>query len=182
MTKYLSKRSEILRDSFVRTRLIVVVIGMLLWWPLAGLPVWRYVYGFTGDLTPATWLLFFVWLGFPSVFRHWIHAEMSLRHRLALFAGLVLFYTLALGSWSLDPYAYGYQPWALFGVLAAWAIWRGRNMPGLLLLLSLDLTVYGLHGLASSNLWDYLVDPVLMIVLGISLIRGVMSRRFKSTR
>lgn len=36
---------------------------------------------------------------------------------------------------------------------------------------------FALHGLSSDNLWDYLFDPVLMIVLGISLIRPLMSHR-----
>ena len=51
----------------------------------------------------------------------------------------------------------------------------------LTLLLGLDLALYGLHALTSDNLWDYLFEPVLMIVLGISVIRGLMLRRFKST-
>ena len=89
---------------------------------------------------------------------------------------------LSLGSWGFDPYSYGYQPWGLFAVLAAWVAWRGRSAPGITLLLGLDLALYSLHALTSDNLWDYLVDPVLMIALGISVFRGVMSRRFKSTK
>ena len=48
-------------------------------------------------------------------------------------------------------------------------------------LLQLAFFAYGLHALTSDNLWDYLLDPVLVIVLGISVFRGVMSHRFKST-
>lgn len=165
----------------IRRRFLVLLVGAMLWIPLGELPLWRYVYGFTGELTPASWLLFFVWLGFPVLFRHWCHAELPWRSRLALFLGMLLFYVLALGSWAFDPYGYGYQPWALFVGLGAWVAWRGRVAPGMTLLLTLDLAAYGLHALTSDNLWDYLFDPVLMIVLGISVFRGVMSRRFKLT-
>ncbi len=162
----------------LRLRAVLVACFVLAWWPMAGLPLWRHVYGFVGDLTPATWVLFFVWLGFPEAFRHWLHHELPFRRRMSLFAGMVLFYVLALGSWGFDPYIYGYQPWLLLGGLVAWVAWRGRFAPGLMLLLGLDMALYGLHALTSDNLWDYLLDPLLMIGLGISVIRGLMSRRF----
>ena len=165
----------------VRYRLAVLLIGALLWVPFNDLPLWRYVYGFTGDLTPATWLLLFVWLGFPAILSRWLHSELPLFPRLTLLAGMLLFYVLALGSWAFDPYTLGYQPWLLLAVLTAWVAWRGRVAPGITLLLATDVAAYGLHALTSDNLWDYLLDPILMIVLGITVFRGVMSRRFKST-
>ena len=72
-------------------------------------------------------------------------------------------------------------PALALALLTAWVAWRGRAAPGLTLLLALNLTAFGLHALGSDNLWDYLFDPILMIALGISVFRGVMSRRFKST-
>lgn len=169
------------REPGVRCRLGVLLIAVLLMLPFNELPLWRYVYGFTGDLTPATWLLLFVWLGFPALLSRWLHSELPLFPRLTLLAGMLLFYVLALGSWAFDPYVLGYQPWLLLAVLMAWVAWRSRVAPGITLLLATDVAAYGLHVLTSDNLWDYLLDPVLMIVLGISVIRGVMSRRFKST-
>ena len=56
-------------NSELRARLWLVLAAFLLWVPLGGLPIWRHVYGFVGDLTPATWALLFVWLGFPGLFR-----------------------------------------------------------------------------------------------------------------
>ena len=174
-----------IRDRFstgpARTRVFLLLAAALLLVPVGGLPPWRHVYGFTGDLAPVTWVVFFVWFGFPEVFRSWVTAELPFRRRLWLLAGLVLFYVLALGSGPVDPYAYGYQPRLLLLLLGAWVLWRGRALPGLTLLLALSLAVYGLHGLTSDNLFDYLFDPVLTIVLGISVIRGVMSRRFSSS-
>lgn len=167
---------------YVRMRLFVLLLCAIVFIPWGELYLWRYVYGFINDLSPATWIIFFVWFGFPDVFRFWVSTELSMRRRLGLFLGMLLFYMLALGSGSFDPYAYGYQPWGILAILTVWVVWRGRLlMPGLSLLLGMDLIIFGLHGMASDNLWDYLMDPVLMIVLGISVFRGVMSRRFKST-
>lgn len=169
------------RQGPAKTRLLLLLVAALMQIPVGGLPLWRHVYGFAGDLSPVTWVVFFVWFGFPGVFRQWMAAELPFRRRLVLLAGLVLFYVLALGSGPVDPYAYGYQPRLLLVVLGLWVLWRGRGLPGLTLLLALGLSIFGLHGLTSDNLFDYLFDPVLTIVLGISVIRGVMSRRFSSS-
>jgi hypothetical protein len=145
--------------------------------PVGDQILWRYVYGFVNDLSPTTWVLFFVWLGFPNAFQYWVESELPLKRRLILWVGMVVFYVLALGSGPFDPYAYGYQPWPLLLGLTAWVAWRRRSAPALTVLLGLDLGIFSLHGLGSDNLWDYLFDPILMIVLGMTLLRSVMSRR-----
>lgn len=169
--------SRTLRLPYVRRRLIAVAIAVVMFIPWGDLILWRYVYGFINDLSPTTWILLFVWLGFPEGFHFWMREELPLKRRLILWLGMLVFYIFALGSGPLDPYSYGYQPWAILTGLTAWVIWRCRTAPCLTLLLGVDLSIYALHGIASDNLWDYLFDPVLMIVLGISLIRPLMSRR-----
>ena len=81
---------------------------------------------------------------------------------LALFG--IVFYPLALGLGNVDPYRFGYAAWPLVAVLGAAALlaWR-RGQPLYLWLLAVDLAAYaiGLH--ASSNLWDILFDPLLVI-------------------
>lgn len=177
----MTKFAALYREPDVRRRFWVLLFMAVLWVPLGDLPLWRYVYGFTGDLTPATWILFFAWLGFPDLFRTWCHVELPLKRRIALFSGMVLFYVLALGSGSFDPYAFGYQPWFLLALLAVWVARWGRIAVGVTFLLSMNLMAFGFHLLVSDNLWDYLFDPILVIALGISVFRGVMLRRFKST-
>lgn len=178
----LFKRSlSLLSMPHVRTRLWSLLLALAVFVPVGSLHLWPYVYGFIGDLTPATWVLLFLWFGFPRVFDYWVGMEFTWQRRLLLLFGMALFYILALGSWNFDPYTYGYQPWVILISLGAWVIWRGRDLPGMTLLLAVDLAIFALHGLTSDNLWDYLIDPVLMIVIGISVIRGVMSGRFKST-
>jgi hypothetical protein len=168
---------QLSRLPFVRVRLWVVAAFLVFFLPIGDQILWRYVYGFINDLSPTTWIVFFIWLGFPHLFNAWARTELSLRRCLGLWLGMVLFYVLALGSGPFDPYALGYQPWMIFAVLTAWVLWRGRSAPGITLLLGFDLFIFALHGLASDNLWDYLFDPLLMIVLGISVLCRMVSRR-----
>ena len=168
---------QLIQRPYLRTRLYVLALCLAMFIPWGDLLLWRYVYGFINDLSPGTWVLLFVWLGFPGSFYFWVRQELPFKRRLILCLGMLVFYVLALGSGPVDPYAYGYQPWAILVALTAWVAWRGRVAPGLTLLLGLDLGVYALHGLTSDNLWDYLFDPTLMILLGVSVIRPLMSRR-----
>ena len=74
----------------------------------------------------------------------------------------VVFYPLALGLGPFDPYAIGYQPWPLLlacGALAA-GLWRCRRNDWLLIL-AVALAAYA--GGLFANLWDALVDPLLVL-------------------
>ena len=77
-------------------------------------------------------------------------------------AGAV-FYPLALGLGPFDPYGLGYQPWPLLGglALAALVLWR-VGAGAWLLLLAGALAAYPLGLFA--NLWDALIDPLLVAV------------------
>lgn len=82
---------------------------------------------------------------------------------LGLLAFASLFYPAALGWGSFDPYALGYQPWALLAALlpVAVALWlRGATL--WLAILAVDLAAYA-SGLFA-NLWDALFDPLLVFV------------------
>ncbi len=81
-----------------------------------------------------------------------------------------VFYPLALGLGPFDPYAIGYQPWPLLlacGALAA-ALWRWRRNDWLLIL---ALALAGYAGGLFANLWDALVDPLLVLVALVVTIR-----------
>lgn len=73
-----------------------------------------------------------------------------------------VFYPLALGLGPFDPYAVGYRPWPLLAAglpLTALLWWRRRD--DWLLILGAGLAAYagGLFG----NLWDALIDPLLVL-------------------
>ena len=77
--------------------------------------------------------------------------------------GLV-FYPLALGLGDWDPYRFGYQPLALLTLLAIPALiawWRGQAV--WLWLLAVDLIAWAAGLLESPNLWDTLLDPLLVL-------------------
>ncbi len=77
-------------------------------------------------------------------------------------AGLVL-YPLALGLSDVDLYRLGYQPALLLAALSLPALilwWRGNAL--WLWLLSIDLGAWAAGLLESPNLWDTLLDPLLV--------------------
>lgn len=104
--------------------------------------------------------------------------------RCLLFAlmGLLL-YPAAMGVGMLDPYRWGYHPDGLLMVMAALtllALWRGNTLT--VVMLTLATLGYALELKASSNYWDYLLDPfiVLFALWGVcqSLAVGLF-RRFR---
>lgn len=89
---------------------------------------------------------------------------------LILACGLV-FYPLALGLGPYDPYALGYQPQLLLLALLLFAAWLARlRQDAWLLILGLGLAAYaaGLFG----NLWDALLDPLLVGAAAMALLRS----------
>lgn len=94
----------------------------------------------------------------------------------AIVATALVFYPLALGLGPFDPYAVGYRPLPLLAALlslGAFLAWRRQQ--GWLLLLAGDCLAYalGLFG----NLWDALLDPLLVLLAGYVLLRHRWTRR-----
>ncbi|GHT80274.1 hypothetical protein AGMMS49960_16920 [Betaproteobacteria bacterium] len=89
--------------------------------------------------------------------RHWLP--------LILVAVAVLFYPPALGLGLIDPYAWGYDEALVLPLvvgIAAFGGWlAGWRLSALALVLA--LVAWRLHLLASTNLWDYLFDPLLVL-------------------
>ena len=87
----------------------------------------------------------------------------------------MLFYPLALGFGPFDPYAVGYQPWPLLlacGALAA-ALWQYRRNDWLLML---AIALAGYAGGLFANLWDALVDP-LVVLAALAIVIKQLTRR-----
>jgi hypothetical protein len=144
-----------------RLALLLTSVAVLALVPLGALSPAAYVRGVIGDLSITTTLLLVRAIVRP--FRGWapIDAKEGLAlHTVLAAAGLAL-YPLALGIGPFDPYRLGFAD--------AWSM-------GFLLLLALATLVLGLHLLPlclalgvlgyamgwheSTNLWDYLLDPL----------------------
>ena len=140
---------------------------------LAGIaPVMHATFG-----TPSVTLLMLAILHLPAK----PMAPLTYPGALGLLAFAGLFYPAALGWGSFDPYALGYQPWALLAALipVGFALWL-RRMNTWLLILAVDLAAYA-SGIFA-NLWDVLFDPLLVfvafcIVLQHHVVRLIAARR-----
>lgn len=110
------------------------------------------------------------------------------RGLIALLAAVtgVLFYPPVLGLGPVDPYAWGYGGLILpllAGAAALLAWMAGVRVLALALVLALP--AWRLHLLASPNLWDYLIDPMLalgalgaLIVMAFNAAKGVRRQGF----
>lgn len=83
----------------------------------------------------------------------------------------LIFYPLALGLGSYDPYGLGYgSPYllALLLALSLYALIRGSYR--VVILLSLSVLCYAAGWYESNNLWDYILDPIFgLYAIGIAI-------------
>lgn len=90
-------------------------------------------------------------------------SPLGYRSALGLIAFALPFYATSLGLGGFDPYALGYQPAALLAALLpiGLALWWKR-LDIWLTILAIDLAGYA-SGLFA-NLWDVLLDPLLVLL------------------
>ena len=93
-------------------------------------------------------------------------------------------YPMTLGLSRVDPYELGYRPRALLALVAALVIlwwWRRR---GAAVVLAAGVGAFNFRVLESVNLWDYLLDPVLVVVAWAVLLwrlgQALLSRRLRN--
>lgn len=151
-------RSDILSSLFAITLLISLV-------PLAEFSLTHYARVLTGDMSVAgmVWLtaINVTALRSPGVKAH---ASVHLQIAATLLLIALFLYPTALGFSPFDLYAYGYSPVALPVVLVCLfgvCVWFEKWLPAVML-----LTAYGawyFRCLDTDNLWDYLLDPVIVI-------------------
>lgn len=166
------------KDQKLRMVLLVVVLVLGFSVPLAGSTPAQWLRSVLGDLSVFTLVL----LADIAARRWWNHALLAPATRRTLLLGAVVvgvvFYPLALGLGPFDPYRLGFAPALLVGVLcltsiSAWLL-RAR---GLAVILLLPLLAYNLHLLEADNLWNYLLDPVLVVYALVQTAIAALSRR-----
>lgn len=126
--------------------------------PWGGLPIAGYLRGVTGDLSVTTLVL--LSMGFAG--------GLERRERLALslfvITAALFLYPMALGLGPFDPYRLGFSPRGLLVALFGVALFASlREHYVLLLCVAGAVLAHALGLFESSNLWDYLVDPWVLV-------------------
>ena len=92
-----------------------------------------------------------------------------------------MLYPLSLGLGPFDPFDLGYRPLPLLLLLAPLGFWLAwRRQDAALTLLGFDLLAYA-SGLFD-NLWNACMDPLLVVVSILALLRGLRSAAIAAPR
>ena len=145
---------------------LIVGIALLLMLPLDDDPAWYAVRGIFGD-SSITAVLFYIAFILQQNFSWQLCRpdELVLLRRL-LTATALLLYPFALGLTGFDSYSLGYaNPWllAILFIMALLLWWRTYYF--LAISLTASVAAWSLQMLESGNLWDYLLDPVFVVLL-----------------
>lgn len=156
---------------FARVRLAgmlaAVFVAALL--PVGGLPLAGYLRGAIGDLSITSMLL--LSMSLLHTLRGWPTPQDRNKLLLATALTAAVFYPLALGWGNFDPYRLGYgNDWFLACMLglALLAVWG--KLPTIALAIALAVLAWSAGWYESSNIWDYLLDPLLAIYAAVAII------------
>ena len=156
---------------FVLISVLIVVI------PVGGLPLARWMISFNANFSiPLTAILF------CKITENSFGVKLMDKNALltcwifSLTAGVIL-YPMALGLGRFDPYQAGWGFSWLFVVLCGVTILLLIIKNRFAVVLMAAIFAYNLHLLESTNLWDYLVDPFMVVVSCIALISGLLRKR-----
>ncbi len=169
-------------EGWKSTLVLAMISALIVIIPIKGLPLGRWLISINANFSiPLIAILLHTFLktGFrvqlldrKALFGVWVFAAV---------AGIGL-YPMALGLGAFDPYAFGWGFSWLFVVLLVitLGLLLFRNRFGIILMGC--LLCYNLRLLESQNLWDYLVDPFLVLISGGVLVREVTQKLFGHRR
>jgi hypothetical protein len=142
--------------------------------PIAGLTVGRWLISlYTNPSIPLTALLF-SWVLKNAFQMNLLDVSAIQTCRIfSLLAGAAL-YPMALGAGAFDPYPAGWHFSWLFVILLGVTLGLLFLKNRFSVVLLATILAYDLHLLESSNLWDYLVDPILVLVAIAGLIARIV--------
>ena len=154
--------------------LLIIGIGLLVMLPIDGTPGWHGLRGVFGD-SSVNALLFYIAFILQQHFSWSLYRpeELVLLRRLLPLVALLL-YPLALGLGQFDSYSLGYAgPWlpAIMFIMALFFWWRHYYF--LAVSFTACVTAWSLQLLESGNLWDYLLDPVFVLLLVLTWLKPV---------
>jgi len=140
----------------------LALVLLACWIPVHGLPIAGYVRGVVGDLSIPTMLALAAALASTITGKAWLDARERASWFAAVALGAVFLYPMALGLGMFDPYALGYGSYGLATSLFALTIaaWAARRY-WLATSIVAGVAAYLAGLLESTNLWDYLIDPLI---------------------
>jgi hypothetical protein len=144
--------------------------------PIAGLPLGRWLVSLYANPSIPLTALLFSWV-LKNAFQMNL-LDMSAIQTCRVFsilAGAAL-YPMALGAGAFDPYPAGWHFSWLFVILLGVTLMLLFLKNRFSVVLLATILAYDLHLLESSNLWDYLVDPILILVSVAGLILQIFHR------
>ena len=159
--------------------IFLTAVFLVLLIPFGDIPLAGYARGMVGDLSITSVVL--AWLVLSQPFRA-ANDEKNRAHLLMLIATVaVIFYPMTLGVTLIDPYRLGYSDVLFVSIvlLIAIAAWFRKSY---LLASCLALTViaWSLGWYESTNLWDYLLDPLLAIYAILNLLTRQLKPKSKA--
>ncbi len=159
-----------------RTTVIALGSAFMVMLPMGGLPVARWLVSLQANTSiPLTALIFSRVLENAFQIPVLDRKAKTACHIFSIGGGALL-YPMALGMGAFDPYAAGWHFSWLFVLLliVTLTLLFLKNRFSLVLLAA--ILAYDVHLLESNNLWDYLVDPILVLLSVVALPTRVFGR------
>jgi hypothetical protein len=164
----------------------VMVFLVVLWLPFgqAQIPVVAYVRGISSDLSITLVLL--AWVGLlPPVFPV-VNALERISVLAAILLAALLLYPMSLGLGDWDPYRLGWGNMWMWGTLLVLVVgcWLS-GLRWLPLLVGTAVLCWSAGLMESGNLWDYLLDPWLVLaasVYSVKLVGALLLACFSASR
>lgn len=166
-----------IKDGKVRIGTILAILVLSVILPIYGLSISQWLRSVVGDISIFTLIILLNILAQRLLNRSLLHYEVKNKMCVAIAIVGVVFYPLALGVSAFDPYQWGYSPLlmpTLMGLISIYAWFRIAHDFSIILLL--PLLAYNFHMLESSNLWDYILDPILFVYAVVQLISSGKAR------
>jgi hypothetical protein len=160
--------------------MLVCAVAMIVLIPMGGMPLAAYLRGWIGDLSITSLAL--LTLALLARLRNRGASEVktsNILFVLVVLAGVAL-YPMALGIGYWDPYRLGFgNSWFLGGLflLALAAYFNKSSM--IAMVIALAVLGWSADWYESRNLWDYLLDPLLVIYAIYGLLSHGMKTIFK---
>ncbi len=154
---------------WVATLMIASAAALIVILPVGGLPVGRWLISLYANPSIPLTAFLLTWV-LKNAFQYNLLNKTAVRtcQGGALLAGMAL-YPMALGLGPFDPYGAGWHfSWLFISLFIATLLLLMLNNRFALVLLA-TILAYDCHLLESGNLWDYLVDPILVVVSVVGL-------------